>query len=169
MKIERVELSKLAADPANVRKHNSKNLKAIEASLRRFGQQKPIVVDGDGIVRAGNGTLAAAQQLGWTHIDIVRTSLKGADATAYAIADNRTAELAEWDEEALAQQLAAIQIEDEDLVVDTGFDVADLNAMQGTITHTSSTPESSTEEVDVDGFSMENKCPKCGFEFDAKA
>ena len=53
MKIERVELSKLAADPANVRKHNSKNLKAIEASLRRFGQQKPIVVDGDGIVRAG--------------------------------------------------------------------------------------------------------------------
>jgi len=129
MKIERVELSKLAADPANVRKHNSKNLKAIEASLRRFGQQKPIVVDGDGIVRAGNGTLAAAQQLGWTHIDIVRTSLKGADATAYAIADNRTAELAEWDEEALAQQLAAIQIEDEELAESSGFDTAEIEKM----------------------------------------
>jgi DNA modification methylase len=129
MKIERVELSKLAADPANVRKHNAKNLKAIEASLRRFGQQKPIVVDGDGIVRAGNGTLAAAQQLGWTHIDIVRTSLKGADATAYAIADNRTAELAEWDEEALAQQLAAIQIEDEELAESSGFDTAEIEKM----------------------------------------
>jgi hypothetical protein len=129
MKIERVELSKLAADPANVRKHNSKNLKAIEASLRRFGQQKPIVVDGDGIVRAGNGTLAAAQQLGWTHIDIVRTELKGADATAYAIADNRTAELAEWDEEALSQQLAAIQIEDEDLAESSGFDTAEIEKM----------------------------------------
>jgi DNA modification methylase len=129
MKIERVELSKLAADPANVRKHNSKNLKAIEASLRRFGQQKPIVVDGDGIVRAGNGTLAAAQQLGWTHIDIVRTALKGADATAYAIADNRTAELAEWDEEALAQQLASIQIEDEELAESSGFDTAEIEKM----------------------------------------
>ena len=112
-----------------MRKHNAKNLKAIEASLRRFGQQKPIVVDGDGIVRAGNGTLAAAQQLGWKQIDVVRTQLKGAEATAYAIADNRTAELAEWDEEALAQQLAAIQIEDEELAESSGFDTGDIEKM----------------------------------------
>jgi hypothetical protein len=129
MKVERVEIKQLTADPANVRKHNAKNLKAIEASLRRFGQQKPIVVDGDGIVRAGNGTLAAAQQLGWTHIDIVRTNLKGTDATAYSIADNRTAELAEWDEEALAQQLAAIQIEDEELVESCGFDADSMKSL----------------------------------------
>ena len=129
MKVERVLIEELTADPANVRKHNAKNLKAIEASLRRFGQQKPIVVDGDGIVRAGNGTLAAAQQLGWKQIDVVRTQLKGAEATAYAIADNRTAELAEWDEEALAQQLAAIQIEDEELAESSGFDVGEIEKM----------------------------------------
>ena len=129
LKVERVSIEELTADPANVRKHNAKNLKAIEASLRRFGQQKPIVVDGDGIVRAGNGTLAAAQQLGWKQIDIVRTQLKGAEATAYAIADNRTAELAEWDEEALAQQLAAIQIEDEELAESSGFDAQEIGKM----------------------------------------
>jgi site-specific DNA-methyltransferase (adenine-specific) len=129
MKVERVPIEELTADPANVRKHNAKNLKAIEASLRRFGQQKPIVVDGDGIVRAGNGTLAAAQQLGWKQIDVVRTELKGAEATAYAIADNRTAELAEWDEEALAQQLAAIQIEDEELAESSGFDAGEIEKM----------------------------------------
>jgi ParB-like chromosome segregation protein Spo0J len=160
MKIERVELSKLAADPANVRKHNSKNLKAIEASLRRFGQQKPIVVDGNGIVRAGNGTLAAAQQLGWTHIDIVRTSLKGADATAYAIADNRTAELAEWDEEALAQQLAAIQIEDDQLLEPSGFDEKDILSM--------SLPSFEPANIDEQGRLDEKnktKCPECGYEF----
>jgi ParB-like chromosome segregation protein Spo0J len=160
MKVERIELSKLAADPANVRKHNAKNLKAIEASLRRFGQQKPIVVDGDGIVRAGNGTLAAAQQLGWTHIDIVRTSLKGADATAYAIADNRTAELAEWDEEALAQQLAAIQIEDDQLLEPSGFDEKDILSM--------SLPSFEPANIDEQGRLDEKnktKCPECGYEF----
>jgi len=55
-------------DPANVRKHNERNLTAIAASLRRFGQQKPIIIDGDNIVRAGNGTLAAAKKLGWQTI-----------------------------------------------------------------------------------------------------
>lgn len=64
MKTERVTVASLLFDPANVRKHGERNLDAIKASLARFGQQKPIVVDGDGIVRAGNGTLIAAEQLG---------------------------------------------------------------------------------------------------------
>ncbi len=131
MKIERVKIDELTADPANVRKHNEKNISAIKASLKRFGQQKPIVVDADGIVRAGNGTLAAAIALGWTHIDIHRTELRGAEATAYAIADNRTAELAEWDEAALAQQLAGLQIDDEELPEAAGFTVAEMQALEG--------------------------------------
>src|SRR4051812_9327443 len=89
MNIEDVEISSLSPDPANVRRHSERNLETIKASLRRFGQQKPIVVDGSGIVRAGNGTLAAAIALGWTHIKIVRSNLAGSEATAYGIADNR--------------------------------------------------------------------------------
>jgi site-specific DNA-methyltransferase (adenine-specific) len=129
MKTERVPIGSVQFDPANVRRHGEKNLDAIKASLSRFGQQKPIVVDADGIVRAGNGTLMAAKALGWPEVTIVRTALKGAEATAYAIADNRTAELAEWDDDALAQTLAALQIEDEELAKVTGFDDADIDAM----------------------------------------
>jgi ParB-like chromosome segregation protein Spo0J len=122
MKTERVPIDSIQFDPANLRRHGTKNLDAIRASLSRFGQQKPIVVDGDGIVRAGNGTLTAAKSLGWTEVTIVRTDLKGPEATAYAIADNRTAELADWDEEALAKTLASLQIADEELMLATGFD-----------------------------------------------
>jgi ParB-like chromosome segregation protein Spo0J len=131
LEVERVEVSTLLNDPANVRKHNERNLESIKASLARFGQQKPIVVGRDGVVIAGNGTLAAARSLGWSMIDIVRSHLTGAEATAYAIADNRTAELAEWDEESLAQQLAALQIEDEELLAATGFDEKELESMSG--------------------------------------
>jgi len=126
---ELVPIASLSLDPANVRKHPEKNIQSIIASLKRFGQQKPIVVDANGIVRAGNGTLMAAQQLGYTEIAIVRSPLKGSEANAYAIADNRTAELAEWDEGSLAEQLAALQIEDEELALATGFDETDIDAL----------------------------------------
>jgi len=134
METQRINISDLACDPANVRAHDGKNLDAIKASLQRFGQQKPIVVDEKGIVIAGNGTLTAARALGWDAINIVRTELAGAEATAYAIADNRTAELAEWDDEALAKQLSALQIEDEALVEAAGFSDAELTALVDEVT-----------------------------------
>jgi len=129
MKLERAKLDSLTCDPANVRKHDQRNLDAIKGSLQRFGQQHPIIVDGDGIIRAGNGRFMAMRALGWTECDIVRTALKGAEATAFAIADNRTAELASWDDEALAQQLAALQIEDEELALATGYDEKEIAAL----------------------------------------
>jgi ParB-like chromosome segregation protein Spo0J len=118
MKIERINVAELSLDPANVRKHDRKNLDAIKASLRKFGQQKPIVVDAKGIVLAGNGTLTAAKELGWTEIEITRTTLQGVEATAFAIADNRSAELAEWEEDKLGEVLRSLQ--------DGGFDLASI-------------------------------------------
>jgi ParB family transcriptional regulator, chromosome partitioning protein len=112
LQVETVPIDSISADPANVRRHPARNLDAIKASLRRFGQQRPILVDGSGIVRAGNGTLEAAKALGWREIAIVQTGLTGSEATAYAIADNRMAELAEWDEVALSETLRALQLED---------------------------------------------------------
>jgi ParB-like chromosome segregation protein Spo0J len=131
MKLERAKLDALTCDPANVRKHDQRNLDAIKGSLQRFGQQHPIIVDGDGIIRAGNGRYMAMRALGWSECDIVRTALKGAEATAFAIADNRTAELASWDDEALAQQLAALQIEDEELALATGYDESEIESLAG--------------------------------------
>lgn len=102
MKPTALPLDQLREDPLNARVHPERNLAAIEASLRRFGQQKPIVVAKDGTVVAGNGTLAAARRLGWDSLLCVRTDLPPDEARAFAIADNRTAELAEWDMEVLA-------------------------------------------------------------------
>ncbi|HEX5010324.1 MAG TPA: site-specific DNA-methyltransferase [Planctomycetota bacterium] len=128
--VQRVPISSLVPDPANVRQHSPGNLDAIVGSLRRFGQQKPIVVDQDGIVRAGNGTLLAARQLGWTEIDVVRTGLRGLEATAYSIADNRTTDLSAFDEPALAQLLQQLQADEAGLdgVGFTGAEIDELLA-----------------------------------------
>ena len=129
MQTQRVKIDTLTLDPANVRRHPAKNLDTIKASLTRFGQQRPVLVNGKGIIIAGNGTVMAAKALGWDHVNIVRTELEGSEATAYAIADNRTAELAEWDDDALAQQLAALQIQDEELARAAGFDAKEIAAL----------------------------------------
>jgi ParB-like chromosome segregation protein Spo0J len=129
MQIQKINTSEISPDPSNLRKHNRKNLDAIKASLRKFGQQKPIVVDAKGIVIAGNGTLKAAQELGWDEIDIIRTDLKGADATMFAIADNRTAELAEW-EDHLGDVLKSLADAGEDLG-DLGYDAKELDDLLG--------------------------------------
>jgi hypothetical protein len=122
MQVERLAVSDLTSDPRNARLHGEQNLQAIAGSLRRFGQQKPIVVDADGVVIAGNGTLAGAKSLNWTHVDAVRTKLKGDEARAFAIADNRTAELAEWD-------LAELQRQTDELA--GSIDLADIGFADG--------------------------------------
>lgn len=143
MQIEKVEVSRLTGDPANARKHGERNIQTIVESLNRFGQQKPIVIDSSYCVRAGNGTLEAARSLGWTHLDCVITDLKGSDAIAYAIADNRTAELAEWDSDVLAATLEGFQLDDEGLFSATGFNSDDLARM---IEATEPDPEVSEDE-----------------------
>lgn len=124
MDVERRPIASLQLDPANARLHPDRNLEAIKASLTRFGQQKPIVIDTDGVVVAGNGTLEAARELGWTELDVVQTPLGRAEAVAFAIADNRTAELAAWDQEALATLLGGL-----DELDGTGFTQDDLERM----------------------------------------
>lgn len=127
MKIETLPLSAVVPDPANVRLHDERNLDAIRGSLARFGQQKPIVVDSAGVIRAGNGTYLAAKALGWKTIDVVRTGLAGLDAAAFAIADNRTSDLSTFDDSALAKLLQELRVED--ALEGVGFDLAEINEL----------------------------------------
>jgi DNA modification methylase len=147
MQLTTTKIAELSLDPSNVRKHSRRNLDAIKASLRKFGQQKPIVVDAKGIVLAGNGTLTAAQELGWTEIQIVRTELVGVEATAFAIADNRTAELAEWEEDKLSQVLQSIKVEDADLLAATGYDAAEVDKMSKAEVTEGEVPEPPAEPI----------------------
>lgn len=122
-----VPIADLNLDAANARRHPEKNMAAIKSSLAQFGQRKPIVVQRKGmIVRAGNGTLAAAKALGWTEIAAVVIDDDNLTAAQFAIADNRTAELAEWDDENLA---ALLQGMDEAARSAVGFDEKDLDAL----------------------------------------
>lgn len=107
--IERKAIADLIFDPNNARTHDKRNIETIGASINRFGQQKPIVIDAKGKVISGNGTLQACIELGMTEIDTVQTELKDEEAKAFAIADNRTAELAEWNFQTLADQLKMLQ------------------------------------------------------------
>ena len=147
MNIQSIAVSELSLDPSNVRKHSRRNLDAIKASLRKFGQQKPIVVDAKGIVLAGNGTLTAAKELGWTEIQATRTELAGVEATAFAIADNRTAELAEWDEDGLSKVLESLKVEDADLLAATGYDAAEVDKMVGAEVAEDEVPEPPADPI----------------------
>ena len=167
MQIEKISVHDLSNDPANARKHDEKNIESIVASLRRFGQQKPIVIDLSNVVRAGNGTLEACRRLGWATVECVRTDLKGSDAIAYAIADNRTAELAEWDDDVLAAELNGLLADDPDLFAATGFSEEELDRMLQKVI-SDDTPDGSTEEINPDEFDMQATCPRCQFEFDPK-
>lgn len=107
MNIETWLIKNLELDPNNARKHDQRNLDAIKESLDKFGQRKPIVVTAEGVVLAGNGTVEAAKALGWDEITVaVAPKEWDADtAKAYALADNRSAELADWDYKVLHNQL----------------------------------------------------------------
>lgn len=126
MEINSVRVSDLISDPNNARKHDEKNIEAIKGSLTQFGQRKPIVVQGN-IVIAGNGTLEAARQLEWDEIDIVQVPEDWTkdQAKAFALADNRTAELASWDNDVLQQQLSELE-EIGMSVADFGFQAAEV-------------------------------------------
>lgn len=158
MDLERIPIDKLILDPANVRKHGERNLQSIVASLHRFGQQRPILIDKHNIVRAGNGTLQAAKSLGWSEIDCVRTELVGSEAIAYAIADNRTAELAEWDDDVLAAQLNGLLADDDELLDAAGFTEEELVKML----NESDLSPNEFPEVD-ESIETNFECPKCGY------
>jgi len=113
LSINRVPIETLHLDSANARQHNDINMESIIGSLKRFGQAEPLVVQAStGKVIGGNGRLVAMKQLGWTECDIVEIEIDEIGATALGIALNRTAELAEWDNETLAKLLDELRTED---------------------------------------------------------
>lgn len=134
MKIKSYSIADLKFDPNNARKHPEANLRALESSLSQFGQQKPVVITSYGVIVAGNGTVEAAGNLGWSEVMAVEVPADWSKEkiAAYALADNRTAELAHWDARELLDQLE--QLADFDMNA-LGFDAwerpADTEATEG--------------------------------------
>ena len=89
---------------------NDAAVDAVAESIRRFGFRQPIVVDGDGVIVCGHTRWKAAQKLGLKQVPVhVARDLTPEQIRAYRIADNKTAELAEWNLDLLPIELAELQ------------------------------------------------------------
>jgi len=149
--VETVPLDSLRPDPGNARAHGRDNLAAIRASLERFGQVRPLLVSPDGMIIAGNGTLEAMRSLGWGEARVLRLPWEdAATCRAYAIADNRTAELASWDDETLTGQVGELSAAGLPMAA-LGFDAETLRVPTSSA---AGTPEESARSF---------RCPACGF------
>jgi DNA modification methylase len=115
-----IDLLKLL--PGNPRRGD---VEAVMRSYDRFGQRKPIVARRDGTVIAGNHQLQAAQRLGWSHIAVVWTDDDDLTAKAFALADNRTADLGAYDDADLRALIESVAI-DPELLAAASYSLDDL-------------------------------------------
>jgi ParB-like chromosome segregation protein Spo0J len=129
MEVENIDPHELRFSPTNARQHGERSIRAKMKSLQQFGQQKPIVVTKELEVIAGHGTLAAAMRLKMPKVWIVRSHLTYDEAQAYGIADNRTADLAKWDEEILKATLAQLAADDAKLLEASGFSAREAEVL----------------------------------------
>jgi DNA modification methylase len=105
---------------------NDDAVDAVAASLREFGFRQPIVVDADGVIICGHTRWKAAKKLGLGKVPVhVALDLTPAQVKAYRIADNKTAELAEWNMDLLPIELKDLQAANVNLEV-LGFDEEEL-------------------------------------------
>jgi len=126
-RIEMLDPATLLVAPTHARKHSAKQVQQIARAIDRVGFIVPIIVGDDGIIAAGVGRREAALLRGLELVPVIRIKfVSEADRRAFALADNRLAELSEWDDEALKGELTFLFEQDYDLDV-TGFTLGNLD------------------------------------------
>jgi hypothetical protein len=106
----------------------------------------------DNVIIAGNGTVTAAKELGWETIDITRSQLTGEDATAFGLVDNRSSELAAWDDDNLKEILGELDKSGWD-IEGLGWDSDDLKDILDKYS------ESGSGSDDEDAYTKKIKAP----------
>lgn len=156
MQIEQKKVKSLREYGNNPRK-NDNAIEAVARSIKTFGFKVPIIATAKGVVIAGHTRLKAAKLLGLETVPVITAEgLTDAQAKAYRLADNKTAELAEWDWEALQSEL-----DDIGDALDMGdFGFKQVEAFEDNGTYTSSELDMADISGDWDG-----RCPHCGYEF----
>lgn len=108
------EVEELTPHPDNARRHSDRDIPVLMESLTRYGQRKPVVGKREyrglsNVIIAGNGTLSATRRLERSHLAVAWFDGTDDEADEYALVDNRTAELSEWDLQTLSRQLQTIK------------------------------------------------------------
>lgn len=90
-------------------RHNDMAVDAVAASIQQFGFKNPVIIDKDGVIVAGHTRYKAAKKLEITDIPCISADdLSEEQIKAFRLADNKTAELAEWDEDLLGKEMQEI-------------------------------------------------------------
>ena len=105
-------INDLKSDHKNARRRTDRSSDLIKESLQRYGAARSIVIDEENRILAGNGTIDGAKAAGIRRVRIIesegdeviavrRSGLSEEEKVGLALADNRTADLSEWDQEML--------------------------------------------------------------------
>ena len=124
-------LSALKLHPRTLRRHPEQQVAQLADGIRQFGFLCPLVVDEQGFILAGHARHAAALQAGLSEVPVVLAGhLSAAQKRAFRLADNKLAELADWDAEVLKLELTDLSVLDLDFSVElTGFSTAEIDVI----------------------------------------
>lgn len=109
MKIQNIAIEKIIPYWNNARE-NSKAIKPVEESIKKFGFNQPLVVDNNLEIICGHTRYFALQNLGYKEVPCIIADLDEEKARQYRIADNKTSEFSSWDEEKLIRELRTMNI-----------------------------------------------------------
>lgn len=158
MKIEQWDIDRVRPYEKNPRR-NDKAVQAVAESIREFGFRQPIVVDSGGVIVVGHTRYKAALKLGLKTVPVhVAADLTPQQARAYRLADNRTAENAEWDVDLLPIELGELR--------DGGFDLKLAGFSDKELAEYLREFDTDLEDGNADADAADTvRCPKCGHEF----
>ena len=129
LNICQLPVERLHPNPRNARKHSKKQIRQLVNSIKRFSFTAPLIVDENNRILAGHGRLEAAKQAGMTEVPCLRVEgLDEVEKIAYAIADNKLALNATWDEPLLIEELQTLQKLDFEVDL-TGFEPPEIDSL----------------------------------------
>ena len=160
----------LKSDHKNARRRTDRSAELIKESLQRYGAARSIVIDEDNRILAGNGTIEGAKEAGIDRIRVIETDgdeviavrrigLTEEQKIGLALADNRTSDLSEWDQEMLSRL-------GEQHDISLFFSQDDLDGILEV--EAEQLPPEDFAEVD-DDITTEHRCPSCGYEWSGKS
>lgn len=154
-------ISTVKYDSHQTNTRDRRSIEELKDDLQKYGQKKNVyVLKSTMEVKAGNGIVQAALELGWTYLAMVVSDDEEAMAREYAIRDNRSAQLSTYDVNALVAEMTDLGIVPETV----GWTPDEWSVLLPDVDLSSATQEPPEDFPEVDeNISTEHTCPKCGY------